>query len=108
MFKEAAAGVTMRDGRVGIYEPLKHRHHRHGPSREVSAGSRVPFSKGSPGGGCPQTTGSAHPPRESAKHLLMAAGCQKCLCVTFAKVTKAFYFALPAQPHRRKEINCYG
>jgi len=23
MFKEAAAGVTMRDGRVGIYEPLK-------------------------------------------------------------------------------------
>ena len=48
------------------------------------------------------------PPRESAKHLLTAAGCQKCLCVTFAKVTKADYFASPAHPHRRKENYNYG
>ena len=108
MFEKAAAGVTMRDGRVGVCGLSK----TPSPSTRTVTGSfrgvQGALFKGQPWRGLSADNGQRPSPSESAKHLLTAAGCQKCLCVTFAKVTKADYFASPAHPHRRKENYNYG
>ena len=65
----------MRDGRVDVYDSkcrcVKHRHHRHAPSRRCLGGVQGRLYKGfSLAGCCPQTTGQRpYAPSESPRHL---------------------------------------
>lgn len=56
---------------------------------------RPPFSKGDEHwGAVRRRRGKAPaPPRRAQQHLLMAAGCQKCFCVTFDKSNKTPAYA---------------
>ena len=78
-----------------------YRHNRHGKFRRGCKGAL--FKGRSLPGSYPKIAGAAslreyltaaagrcfrHPPRRAQQHLLMAAGCQKCFCVTFAESNK--------------------
>ena len=100
--------MTMRDGRVdvfdsggGVINTVTIDTDRHGKFRRGCKGAL--FKGRSLPGSYPQIAGAAplrehhhaaafrcsrQPPRRAQQHLLMAAGCQKCFCVTFAESNK--------------------